>query len=345
MGERGEHPEQAEPGKVQRGFHAAMSGRYWRVIAAIGIVACLSWPVLSQPIEVDPAEVNADANENREQDDETGNAEEQYGPELPPAIIALPSSPDHDRSSVVEVNTGKPTDYAEEDLKAQQSMALWARWMFWASAASAIAACIATVLVFLTLSATRKALRQTQTATDHTARTLDHAEATAAEARIATYRQQRAYLSIETIGGILGRISTTVDAGDVQIAVTVSIRNNGATPATAVSCSVKVSARAKGGATVFDENRDTSVSDVAPGQIVAHQFDFNTPWSEMWLGSGAAYYPGYSPIDIEGSIEYRDFNGKGHILTFRGRSDPIHTPGTHGVIEFRNLHQTDQEKA
>lgn len=122
MREGSEHSEQAEPGKVHRRVHASVPNRHWRVLAALGVIAYLSWPVSGQQIEV-----HQHKQEDRKQEDETGNTTEDDAPQLATPIFNPPSSPDHIRSFVADEHTEQDTDYAEEDLKAQQSMAFWGR--------------------------------------------------------------------------------------------------------------------------------------------------------------------------------------------------------------------------
>ena len=206
-----------------------VSLRFGRVIAVLGMIGCLSWSAFGEPVRIYsgddvevwenglPVEPNAYDGHDKDADGAEASESEQFNP----PVGVGPSIPGNSSELRNDLSTIEQANLAEEDLEAQKSMAFWAQLMFWASAFSAIVSAIATVLIFLTLKATNKALVAARDANKSARDAVDVTQ------RIGE-QQLAAYVTVEKAK--VTRISETWNMG-FQITGGLEAVNSGQTPA------------------------------------------------------------------------------------------------------------------
>ena len=142
-------------------------------------------------------------------------------PSLPPAV-----QDDLNRiAGALEASNAHPEATAEQqraqdDLKAQQDMAKWAKFMFWAATAETLVTLVGVILVWLTLNATWAAKGEAKRAADAAEKTVDTMQ---------TFGRQelRAYLSVNPVNH--------GNFGASNFNPIIALKNTGQTPATDVT--------------------------------------------------------------------------------------------------------------
>jgi hypothetical protein len=145
--ERSEHPEQAEPGKVQRGFLSSMPEGDRRIVIRFGIVITI---LIGAALWHVPA-YNKGQREHREE----AASYETYDDEDISECAAGGSDLDSLFCLAEKVVANQEQERGRADLHAQQDMATWAIALLWASAIGIVVSAAGIFLIYATLHETR----------------------------------------------------------------------------------------------------------------------------------------------------------------------------------------------
>ena len=213
MGERGEHPEQAEPGKVQSSFYATVSECYrsFGPPLVVGVFVLLGLVAAAQAKQ-DTYDPNRDRQYANSANNEPPSA-------LEPPIVGL--FPPKLRPETA-YDTSKTEQY---DLVAQ-------RWMAWLTGLLTLFTGTGVLLLWGTLHDTRRVLDETKVATEAAKSAAGAAWKTEETTRETGQAQSRAYVHVPT-ATLSKRVSQNVFAQPDYYSV-LHIKNEGATLANRV---------------------------------------------------------------------------------------------------------------
>lgn len=229
MREGSEHSEQAKSGRVLSGVLALLSCGYWKIIAVVGVIACLSWPMMGQEVNVySGGHVEKWENGSPKQGDHSNSDEQGQWDHY----SDVPANPEHpvfitkqNEDKAAPKHAKKPCDDRTKNesrcrsLDAQISMAKSAKNMVWPSWSQVVLSLAGFCALFFTLILTAK--------------TAKSAEKTVAVMRETSEIQNRAYVLTDQVN--LTRVYD--ESGDkFQLIVEFDFKNTGHTPAFDVIC-------------------------------------------------------------------------------------------------------------